>query len=107
MLNLHDYDPQLARKTIFHQVRNRHHSSNARGRHPQRGCSIEVGFTRRHVPVSWGVNSTTKSSRYNAQRDTSLSCCRREIVQSAASVRSLCQLDGVSSEALYAFGDKP
>ena len=39
--------------------------------------STGVSLTRRHVSVPWGVKSITNSSRYNAQRDKSLSCCRQ------------------------------
>ena len=76
-LNLNKYEPQLARKTIVHPVQNRHFSSNARGSHP-RGCPNGVGLTRRQVSVPWGVKSITNSSRYNAQRDKSLSCRRQQ-----------------------------
>ena len=67
-LNLHEYEPQLTRKTIVRPAQNRHHSSNARGSHP-RGCPTGVGLTRRQVSVPWGVKSITNSSRYKAQRD--------------------------------------
>ena len=75
-LNLHEYEPQLARKTIVHPAQSRHYSSNARGRYP-RGCPTGVGLTRRHVSVPSGEKSITNSSRYNAQRNKSLSYCRQ------------------------------
>ena len=75
-LNLHEHEPQLARKTLVHPAQNpaqnRHYSSNARGRYPRR-CPTGVSLTRGHVSVPWGVKSITNSSRYNAQRDKSLS----------------------------------
>ena len=75
-LNLHEYGPHLSPKTIVHPAQNRHYSSNARRRHP-RGCPTGVGLTRKQVSVARGVKSTTNSSRYNAQRDKSLSYCRQ------------------------------
>ena len=75
-LNLREYEPQLACKTIVHPAQSRNYSSNARGRHP-RGCPSGVSLTRRQVSVPWGVKSITNSSRYNAQRDTNRSYCRQ------------------------------
>ena len=105
-LNLHEYEPWLARKTIAHPAQNRHYNSDARGRHP-RGCPIGVSLTRRQVSVPWGVKSITKSSRDNAQRNKNLASAVSELVRSAALVRSRCQLDGESSEAHCAFCDQP
>ena len=75
-MNLNKYEPLLARKTIVHPAQNRHYSSNARGIHP-RGCPNGVGLTCRQVSLPWGVKFTTNSSRYNAQRDKSLSYRRQ------------------------------
>ena len=104
-LNLHEYEPQLARKTIVHPAQNRQYSSNGGGTHP-RGRPTGVGLTRRHVAVPWGVNSITNSSRNNAQSDKS-AIAVSELVQSVVSVRSLHQLDDESSEAHCAFCNQP
>ena len=103
-LNLNEYEPHLAGKKIVHPAQNCHFSSSARVSHT-RGCSTGVGLTRRQVPVPWGVKFITNSPCYNAQRDKSLSYALRELVRSAASVRSLCQLDEESSRTSCAFFD--
>ena len=91
-LNLHEYEPQLARKTIVRPAQISHYSSNVRGRH-LRGCPTRVGLTRRHVSVPWGVKAITNLSRHNAQRDKSLSYCRQR-------AHSVCRL-------VSAFGRPP
>ena len=101
-LNLIEYEPQLAHQRIVHLAQNRYCSSNARGSHP-RGCPTGVGLTRRPVSVPCGVKSTTNWSRYNTQPDTNLSCCPQRARSVGASVRSLCQVDDVSSKIHCAF----
>ena len=96
----------MARETIFHPAQKRHYSSNAPGRHP-RGCPTGAGLTRTHVSMPWGVKSITNLPRYNAQRNKSPAIAVSDLVRSAASVRSLCQLDDESSEAHCAFCDQP
>ena len=75
-LNLHEYEPQLARKTIVRPAQNRHYSNDVRGGHPH-GCPTGVGLTRRQVSVPWGVKSITNLSCYNTQRDKSFSYYRQ------------------------------
>ena len=73
-LNLNKYVPQLVRKSIVHPAQDRHYSSNARESHP-RVCPNGVGLTWAGVSVPWGGKSITNSSRYNPQRDKSVSYC--------------------------------
>ena len=77
MVNLHSSTSlSWLAKTTANLAQNRHYSSNARGRHP-RGCPAGVGLTPRQVLVPWQVKSIINSSRYNAQRDKSISYCRQ------------------------------
>ena len=79
-LNLHEYEPQLARKTIVHPTQNRHYNSNGRGRHP-RGCPAGVGLSRRHVRVG-ALESQIHHQLVALQRST---CQKSQLLLPSAS----------------------